>query len=126
MSFVDEIRGFRRAVARQSTNDQRNISIALFNSIIESTPVDTGRLRSNWYASINSPSAKINAGAEDVSAALADSPFDVDFYFTNNLPYAIPIEEGHGVNNAPGGMVRVNIARFDQILTERARRSRLL
>ena len=126
MSFVDEIRGFRRALVRQSTNDQRNIAIALFNSIIESTPVDTGRLRSNWYPSINSPSTKIDAGAEDVTAALADSPFDVDFYFTNNLPYAIPIEEGHGVNNAPGGMVRVNVARFDQILTERARRSNLL
>jgi hypothetical protein len=42
MSFVDEIQGFRRALARQSTNDQRNIAIALFNSIIESTPVILG------------------------------------------------------------------------------------
>ncbi|ATV18020.1 hypothetical protein CFN58_28435 [Pseudomonas avellanae] len=36
-------------------------------------------------------------------------------YITNSLPYAIPLEFGHSTQ-APGGMVRITVARFQQIV----------
>ncbi|MNT90915.1 hypothetical protein D3C72_2319290 [compost metagenome] len=45
-------------------------------------------------------------------------------YLINNLPYAIPLEFGHS-NQAPNGMVRVTIARFQQIVEQAIRNNQV-
>ena len=45
-------------------------------------------------------------------------------YIINNLPYAIPLEFGHSTQ-APGGMVRVTVARFQQIVQEAIRNNQV-
>lgn len=83
--------------------------------VITATPVDTGRLRGNWQASINQPiltqiaeivseADAINA-SENVTKKIKLGDF---FFFTNNLPYARRIEEGYS-QQMPQGMLRVNI-----------------
>lgn len=82
-----------------------------------------GRFRGNWMFSIGIPdkstteeidptgtksTARIVAGAIEFKAG--DT-----CYITNSLGYAIPLEFGHSTQ-APGGMVRVTVARFQQIV----------
>jgi hypothetical protein len=42
----------------------------------------------------------------------------------NNLPYAVPLEYGHS-KQAPGGMVRITLARFQQIVDEAIRNNQV-
>jgi hypothetical protein len=45
-------------------------------------------------------------------------------YIVNNLPYAAPLEYGHS-KQAPGGMVRITLARFQQIVDEAIRNNQV-
>ena len=54
--------------------------------------------------------ARIVAGASTFTAGQVA-------FITNSLPYAIPLEYGHS-KKAPEGMIRVTVARFEQIIQE--------
>ena len=93
----------------------RSALLDFTTKVIKATPVDTGRLRGNWQASINQPiltqiaeivsqADAINA-SENVTKKIKLGDF---FFFTNNLPYARRIEEGYS-QQMPQGMLRVNI-----------------
>jgi nitroimidazol reductase NimA-like FMN-containing flavoprotein (pyridoxamine 5'-phosphate oxidase superfamily) len=45
-------------------------------------------------------------------------------YLVNNLPYAVPLEYGHS-KQAPGGMVRITLARFQQVVDEAIRNNQV-
>lgn len=89
-------------------------AIQVFNNIIIETPVDTGRARGNWQASIGSPSsselseAAAKAAKEDVSKDIATWTLTDTAYLTNNLPYIEPLEIGWS-GQRPNGWVRANV-----------------
>ena len=67
-----------------------------------SSPVDTGRFRSNWTVWFNSPDSS-TTGAVNFSAVLAKNEAEVKFktinvnsviWFSNNLPYAVQLNSG--------------------------------
>ena len=112
---------------------QRGVAIEMFSRIIMRTPVDTGRLRGNWQASLDSPmrqsrdvkdaSGSVNpVGAGDSKAKsemiriVAGSGLANAVYLVNNLPYAGRIEYGYSKRQAPKGMVRLTIAEFQDIV----------
>ena len=110
-----------------NTDKVRRASILeLFQLVVMSTPVDTGRLRGNWQASVNTPiltetARKDPAGSAVVAEVLANMGGLPDaVYFTNNLPYAEAIEYGHS-KQAPEGMVRKNVARWPDIVRAKAK-----
>lgn len=120
-----------RAILKAKKNIQKIIREAsgeLFADIILYTPVDTGALRGAWVASLNSPDLKDvdtldKVGADTAFKALyAISQFKVGdtIYMANNKDYAEYIEYGHS-SQAPAGMVRVNIIRFNSILEKTAK-----
>lgn len=91
-----------------------------------------GRFRGNWMFSIGTPD---NATTEEVDPSGAKSTArisagTIEFkagdtcYITNSLGYAIPLEFGHSTQ-APGGMVRVTVARFQQIVLEAIRNNQV-
>lgn len=68
-------------------------------SIIEMTPVDTGRARGNWFASINSvdnSTSEDRKKSEALSVAKSESKkaYGQIFNLTNNLPYIHKLEYG--------------------------------
>jgi hypothetical protein len=80
-----------------------------------------GRFRGNWQISIavaasgeiqgiRSPSETLASGASAVAGFQAGPAI----FITNNLPYAIRLEEGWS-KQAPQGMVKVSIAEFQSI-----------
>ena len=103
--------------------------------IVKDTPVDTGRLKNNWYASNRAVGIRTNKKTDPsgkqsmkrVDKALARLKSGQRFYFFNNLPYARVVEYGLYPNppknptgktangfskKAPQGMLRKNIDGF--------------
>ena len=69
--------------------------------VIRRTPVDTGRVRNNWFLTTHEPSGKVRVGKNQGGAAsftqLKKIPKRVlgkRVYFTNNLPYIKTLEYG--------------------------------
>lgn len=105
----------------------RGTLLGLSSRIIVGTPVDTGRLRHNWQASFKIPKDGELPGTDSMTpmsgaktATMAMSVGD-DFFLTNNLPYAYDIEYEGKSQQAPGGMVRVNVVALAKALRDAAK-----
>ncbi|RZA27799.1 MAG: hypothetical protein EOP02_09300 [Proteobacteria bacterium] len=91
-----------------------------------------GRFRGNWMFSIGSPdnatTDEVDPSGRNASARITNGALEFKAgetaYITNSLPYAIPLEYGHSTQ-APGGMVRITVARFQQIVLEAIRNNQL-
>lgn len=105
-------------------------SIQVGNEIVQGTPVDKGLAKASWQGAIGKPKG-------DLTPALNRSPeieFEItlrDFgigdviYFTNPQPYIIPLEFGWSAQ-APSGMVRKAVSRWDQIVAQKAQDSKVV
>lgn len=101
----------------------RGTLISLSSRIIKRSPVDSGRFRGNWQATIGSPasgqlsSIDSNGSATSANAANVANRLEAGsiFYLTNNLPYGERLEYGYS-KQAPAGMVRVTLAEYEKIL----------
>jgi len=128
MSFSNDIKKFNEKAQKAATKIFRGSALEIFKAIILRTPVDTGRLRGNWFSTINSPSSEISDSASGTrslgeavtttrQAKLGDS-----IYLINNLPYAEIIESGRGSNQAPRGMVGITVLEWKSKVAEQAGR----
>lgn len=132
MSFEDEIRRATSNITRRNDKIVRGTTIALFNAVIQDTPVDTGRLRGEWQLTVGKAALAENgrvdtSGAEAMSDVATKTPQGAgqETYLSNNMDYAAKIEfEGWSHTKAPQGMVRRNVARFQRLLDEQARSNR--
>jgi hypothetical protein len=101
----------------------RGTLISLSSRIIKRSPVDSGRFRGNWQATIGSPasgqlsSIDTNGSATAANAANMANRLEAGsiFYLTNNLPYGERLEYGYS-KQAPSGMVRITLAEYEKIL----------
>ena len=127
MSFALDVSKFVEKAKKNPETVMRQVSIKLFSAIIKASPVDTGRFRMNWMASGGTP-ASGTTDATDKSGNIATgnaTSFVLkaadwrEFTLTNNLPYAQRLEYGWS-KQAPQGMVRTNVSRFQQLINEEA------
>lgn len=128
MSFEAQVRKFGKTTLDRIDKVRRASALELFRLIIEETPVDKGVLRNNWRTQVNSPNVSEKESADPSGAqALAEAAANLGrlqdtVFFTNNLPYAERIEyDGWSRFKAPAGMVRKNVAKWDQIVAAKAR-----
>ena len=142
MSFGDDVNRFAQDANRSVERTIRGAELRLFTAVIMDTPVGNpdlwqspapegyvgGRLRGNWQTSTAAPATGTSeepdpSGAETLSAVQAFISAlqggQVTF-LSNNLPYAVPVEYGHSTQ-APEGMVRKNIARFQRLIDAEAK-----
>lgn len=125
--FTLDIKNFVEKAKKNPETVARQVSFKLFSAVIKASPVDTGRFRMNWQtAGAVAPSGIIDGTDKGGAAAIGDAASYIfaasdwnEFTLTNNLPYAERLEYGWS-NQAPQGMVRVNVARFDTLLEEEA------
>lgn len=83
-----------------------------------------GRFRANWQYGLDKANLMTDfsidkTGGPTIAAIVgkvADRVLGHIHYITNNLPYAIPLEEGHSKRQAPAGVVMVTILEFDPIV----------
>lgn len=122
-------KGVKYAKPLTKTERDQNFNV---NGLVAGKDYVGGRFRGNWMFSIGAPDgstteevdrsgaksmARIRNGAVEFQAGQTA-------YITNSLPYAIPLEFGHSTQ-APGGMVRITVARFQQIVLESIRNNQV-
>ncbi len=101
----------------------RKVALDMFRRVIMKSPVDTGRFKGNWQVAIGSiPAGTVQiddktgtATVAKVAAVALGMRAGQVIYLVNNLEYARPLEYGHS-RQAPGGMVRLTIREFSQVV----------
>ena len=127
MSFTSDLRAFSQTAINNTEQVFRGSAFGIIRQIIRRTPVDTGRLRGNWQSDINRPATStLNRLGDSVSIAEAlavcnRAELSDSIYLTNNLPYALPIENGSSTQ-APRGMVKVTVLEFVRTVNQQASR----
>lgn len=129
--FTLDVRAFCEKAKKNPETVMRQVSIKLFSAIIKGSPVDTGRFRMNWQTSGATPSSGNVAGVDatgnkavnSATTFIGNTPAWQELTLTNNLPYAQRLEYGWS-KQAPTGVVRVNVLRFQQLINEEAAKVR--
>ena len=128
--FEAQLEDFRELAMAAIEQTIQDIVIQIGESLINLSPVDTGRFKANWQFTIGAPanSSLIATDKEGdatiaklIAAVNALEPGQVA-YIVNTLIYAIPLEYGHS-QKAPNGMVRLTIAEFERIVAEAVARN---
>lgn len=130
-SFSAQIQAFVDQTKEDLEELFRVVVIEVGTSVIKMSPVDTGRFRGEWQFTIDTPAATQNGRVDPTGGAAVAEVVDGALllqvgqtaWLVNLLPYAIPLEYGHS-DQAPNGMVRLTVARFQQIVEEAARNLR--
>ena len=131
MSFSSDIEKIAKKLNQSIESTVRATALELFGSIIDGTPVLTGRAKGNWQTSINEPITSIvdRTGETESIAELKDvaggSIAGKILWLSNNLPYIRRLEfDGHS-SQAPAGMVRINVSRIKRIVRNAAKDNKL-
>ncbi len=140
MSFSLDLSKFAGLTEKKMVTTVKRTFIGLSSDIIDSTPIDSGRLRNNWFPDVNKFSDKTTKRTGKEGTARKNDVIRVGNKFelgdtvtlTNNLIYAKDIEFGlYGdgpltiggfSKKAPAGMVGINVIRWKSIVDEQARR----
>jgi len=88
------------------------IGLQVYTNLVNMTPVDTGRARSNWIASVGEPSGDTRGVQEPFSLIIqASTTFKAErvtnfpvLFIANNLPYIQRLNDGWS-QQAPAGFV---------------------
>lgn len=115
-------RGVRQEVERSI----RKAALRADQVVVLATPVDTGRARANWIASVIAPADRADnkpdpsgQAAINQAAAVVGS-YKLEFgsiFLTNNVEYILPLEQGHS-QQAPHGMVQQAIVAAKDVLNK--------
>lgn len=133
---VNNLRDFPRraselakAVGRAVTTFQKNLALDVHGGVITETPVDTGKLRSNWLVSVDVPRSdviapyfpgrrlgraeeanRLAAVSQGVAASQALRPTtNQNLFIVNNTPY-VETTNAEGTLTTPRGYVQRGIA----------------
>ncbi|MCU1752150.1 hypothetical protein [Pseudomonas sp. 6D_7.1_Bac1] len=122
-------RGVKYAKPLTKTEREQNFSV---NGLVAGKGYVGGRFRGNWQFSIDTPAEGVldqidpsgNVSVAVLIAQVQSLTIGQTAYIVNNLPYGVPLEYGHS-KQAPGGMVRVTLARFQQVVDEAIRNNQV-
>ena len=133
--FADQVKAWERKTERKMDLTVRRIAFRMFSKIVLKTPVDAGRARSNWQASIGSAATGVvdtvdqsgTATIAQIGVIVANMKAGDTIYLANNLPYIRKLEEGgymagpkvvNGYSSqAPNGMVALTVQEFQSIVS---------
>jgi hypothetical protein len=93
-------------------------ALTVDQAAVLSTPVDTGRARGNWIATIGSPATNADqepdkpgyATIAKAEAAVRQFKIGDIIYISNNVEYIVPLNEGHSPQRRPEGMTDIAMA----------------
>lgn len=128
MGFASDIAKFIKKTGARQDLILRKVAFDAFGSIVMNTPWDTGRARGSWRVGVNrtdlsvSPERKARSTSGGAAAAgramtraaphIARAKFGDTLFITNNLPYIVPLENGHS-KKAPNGMVKLTVTEIE-------------
>ncbi|MEO8640963.1 hypothetical protein [Pseudomonas sp.] len=115
-------RSVKYAKPLTKTERDQNFNV---NGLVAGKDYVGGRFRGNWQFSIDTPADGVldqidpsgNVSVAVLRAQVQSLTIGQTAYLVNNLPYGIALEYGHS-KQAPSGMIRVTLARFQQIVDD--------
>lgn len=126
-TFALDVKLFAEKAGTVPDKVLRKVVFDITREIIQKTPVDTGHARSNWFwgvqvvsdedATLSKSGAPSLARAASFASTVRSGGV---VYLTNNLPYILPLEFGSS-QQAPAGMVRITVSRWQSIVDRAAR-----
>jgi hypothetical protein len=111
--FEDDLeKAYKKKVIGGVENAVKKAALFLDGQLVQRTPVDTGRARSNWLASLGNPKTEAVEATQAAQALGRNSSIISKFnvllnktvFIANNLPYITRLNEGSS-NQAPAGFV---------------------
>ena len=128
MSFLSEIDFFNKKANAANERLFRSSALAIFRGVILGTPVDEGRARGNWQASVHAPitketETKDKGGHSTISKAesvTGSAKLGDVVYLANNLPYIGKLNSGSSTQ-APAMFVEANVKRVRDNLNKRGK-----
>lgn len=122
-SFSLDVARFAEIAGDNTEQVVKKATIDLFTDVVRGTPVEKGRARGNWQPTIDAPAVTVleaydPSGAATigkVAGAVSAGSMGDTFHMTNNLPYIERLEMGYS-KQAPAGMVRLNVERWQQMI----------
>lgn len=129
-------RDFKKALMKLEKTSEKIIratALQLFSAIVDDTPVDEGRLRGNWQATLGQPSQVTvsindksgNPTKSKIGSTVNKLELNKSVFLTNNLPYANVIENGD-VRIRGHFMVKRAVASFESELKKQAMKNKKL
>ena len=131
--FDADLQEFARRLDADIGLVTRRVALQVFTGIVEKTPVDTGRARSNWAINVGAPAPTPSTAIseeeadslrrtgerqssnsvtsrtiKEAEAEAAGIDGTVVVHITNNLPYISRLNEGHS-RQAPAGFVETTL-----------------
>ncbi len=117
MSWTVPPTQFSKELREDHREHTAEIAMAIHRNLVLTTPVDTGRARSNWLPSVGTPRVNEVSATDAMTAIMAAEaefmpeglPFWPTLYIANNLPYIRKLNEGHS-RQAPAHFVELAIS----------------
>lgn len=123
--FAARIKAVARNVEANSTLLTRKVALAVDATVVLATPVDTGRARSNWQASLGAPASGVlpayqegkegstsgpnaQAAIDQAASVVQEHQPGQEIHITNNLPYIARLNDGYSAQS-PAGFVEAAI-----------------
>jgi len=137
-TFTLDIDRFLSRVDINANTVIKKLTLGIARSVIEKSPVDTGRFKGNWQLGINEkPSGTIDDASEfdrsesgtarttapslvRIKNKLPERPAGSVLFITNNLDYAEKLENGSS-QQAPSGVVEITVLEFQRYVNEAVR-----
>lgn len=129
-AFELAISQFAQKAGDNADKAVRQVVLTIAKRLIERSPVDTGRFRSNWFFSSGMPTSRVSASntlkvVNDIDDAQNAKAGQV-FYLSNNLPYAYRLEingatkarNALGQIAGPSGIVGLTVLDFEAIVDD--------
>jgi hypothetical protein len=127
MSFARGLSTFAHKTGIRTDQVVRKVCIDLTREITMSTPVDTGLARNNYFFGFDRNGSTTDVTSKNGAGSITRSmEFAANlkaggvFYIANNLPYIMRLEYGSSTQ-APAGMARIAVAKFQAIVDKAAR-----
>ena len=111
--FQKQVGGFVKHAKDISEDEIRKAAFGIgLRGLILKTPIDEGTARGNWNVALESKDTSVdelanaNAGIAKGRPIIEKFKMGQTIYFTNALPYIVPLEFGYSAQ-APNGMLRL-------------------
>ena len=103
---LDLNRAYENKVLKRLENTVKEVSVGIADYLYEDTPVKTGRARTNWLPSLNSPQrvTSITYRKPSIANTLAAYKLSDTVYISNNLTYIQRLNNGSSIQ-APANFV---------------------
>jgi hypothetical protein len=111
------IKKYSATIGKLTADNVRRVVTKAFETLIRTSPVDTGRFQPNWMGSVGSPDTRTNEETHKVTTGSAPTGAEIahlapalrirlgqHIYISNNLDYAQALENGHS-KQAPLGVL---------------------